>query len=100
MELLQVAGVPPGKIHRAADLTGWPYARQRRLFREERHPYGSGPFVQDNALIHAERVADPSAVPAPMLGERTYPIAKELLGLDGEEIDDLVRRGVLDARAS
>lgn len=99
MELLQAAGVPAGKMHRAADLAGWPYARQRRLFREERHPYGSGAFIQDNVLIHAERVADPPAVPAPMLGEHTYPIAKELLSLDEEQVDDLVRRGVLEAAA-
>ena len=50
----------------------------------------------ENVQIHAERVAEPPLLPAPLLGEQTYQIAEELLGLDTAQIDELVRRGVLE----
>lgn len=99
MEKLQSAGVPAGAMLRAVDMAAWDYYRQRRAFREERHPYGSAPWVMENVQIHAGRVAEPPLVPAPLLGEQTYQIAEELLGLDATQTDDLVRRGVLEIAA-
>jgi crotonobetainyl-CoA:carnitine CoA-transferase CaiB-like acyl-CoA transferase len=96
MEELQSAGVPAGAMLRAIDMPAWAYYRQRRAFREEIHPYGTEPWVMENVQIHAERVADPPLMPAPLLGEQTYQIAEELLGLDAAQTDDLVRRGVLE----
>jgi crotonobetainyl-CoA:carnitine CoA-transferase CaiB-like acyl-CoA transferase len=96
MGQLQAAGVPAGAMLRAIDLPAWDYCRQRRAFREEIHPYGTEPYVLENVQIHAERVAEPPCGPAPLLGEQTYQIAAELLGLDTARTDDLVRRGVLE----
>jgi crotonobetainyl-CoA:carnitine CoA-transferase CaiB-like acyl-CoA transferase len=96
MEKLQSAGVPAGAMLRAIDMPAWGYYRQRRAFREELHPLGTGPWVMENVQIHAERVAEPPFRPAPLLGEQTYQIAEELLGLDTAQIDELVRRGVLE----
>ena len=50
----------------------------------------------ENVQIRAGTVAEPPALPAPLLGEQTYQIAEELLGLGTAQIDDLVRRGVLE----
>jgi crotonobetainyl-CoA:carnitine CoA-transferase CaiB-like acyl-CoA transferase len=96
MEELQFAGVPAGAMLRAIEMPAWTYYRQRHAFREELHPYGTGPWVLENVQIHAGRVAEPPLMPAPLLGEQTYKIAEELLGLDTAQIDDLVRRGVLE----
>jgi crotonobetainyl-CoA:carnitine CoA-transferase CaiB-like acyl-CoA transferase len=93
---LQAAGVPAGAMLRAIDLPAWGYCRQRRAFREELHPYGTEPYVLENVQIHAGHVAEPPLRPAPLLGEQTYQISAELLGLDTAGIDDLVRRGVLE----
>jgi crotonobetainyl-CoA:carnitine CoA-transferase CaiB-like acyl-CoA transferase len=93
---LQAAGVPAGAMLRAIDLPAWGYYQQRRAFREELHPYGTEPYVQENVQIQAEGVVEPPLVPAPLLGEQTYQIAEELLGLDPAQTDDLVRRGVLE----
>jgi crotonobetainyl-CoA:carnitine CoA-transferase CaiB-like acyl-CoA transferase len=97
MHKLQAAGVPAGAMLRAIDMPEWDYYRQRRMFRQEQHPYGSEPYVLENVQIHAENVAEPPVAPAPLLAEQTYQIADELLGLDSTEVDDLVRRGVLEA---
>ena len=99
MERLQSAGVPAGAMLRAIDMPAWDYYWQRRAFRDETHPYGSSPWVMENVQIHAGRVAEPPLVPAPLLGEQTYQIAAELLGLDAAQTDDLVRRGVLEIAA-
>lgn len=96
MEKLQSAGVPAGAMLRAIDMPAWGYYRQRHAFREELHPLGTGPWVMENVQIHAGRVAEPPFLPAPLLGEQTYQIAEELLGLDTAQIDELVRRGVLE----
>ena len=96
MDELQSAGVPAGAMLRAIDMPAWGYYRQRRSFRQEVHPLGSGPWVMENVQIRAGSVAEPPVLPAPLLGEQTYQIAEELLGLDTAQIDDLVRRGVLE----
>ena len=93
---LQAAGVPAGAMLRAIDLPAWGYYRQRRAFREEVHPYATEPYVLENVQIQAEGVAEPPLGPAPLLGEQTYQIAAELLGLNAVQTDDLVRRGVLE----
>jgi crotonobetainyl-CoA:carnitine CoA-transferase CaiB-like acyl-CoA transferase len=99
MELLQAAGVPAGAVFHAADLPDWEYYLARRAFREELHPHGAEPFILENVQVHAERIADPPLRQAPLLGEQTREIARDLLGLTDTEIDDLIARGVLETAA-
>lgn len=96
MELLQAAGVPAGAVLHAADVPGWEYYVARRDFREELHPHGAEPFILENVQIHSERIADPPLRQAPLLGEQTREIARDLLGLADAEIDALIARGVLE----
>ncbi|MHA3023143.1 CoA transferase [Mycobacterium sp. BMJ-28] len=100
MELLQAAGVPAGAVLHAADVPDWEYYVARRDFREELHPHGAEPFVLENVQIHSERIADPPLRQAPLLGQQTREIARELLGLPDAEIDELLARGVLEIAAS
>lgn len=96
MEILQAAGVPAGAVFHAADVPDWEFYVARRDFREELHPHGAEPFVLENVQIHSERIADPPLRQAPLLGEQTREIARELLGLPDPQIDDLLARGVLE----
>jgi crotonobetainyl-CoA:carnitine CoA-transferase CaiB-like acyl-CoA transferase len=96
MERLQAAGVPAGAMLRAIDMPEWAYYRQRRAFRAEPYPRAAEPYVMENTQIHAAGVADPPLVRAPLVGEQTYEIARELLGLGDAEIAELVRRGILE----
>jgi crotonobetainyl-CoA:carnitine CoA-transferase CaiB-like acyl-CoA transferase len=100
MELLQAAGVPAGAVFHAADLPDWEYYVARRAFREELHPHGAEPFILENVQVHSERIADPPLRQAPLLGEQTREIARDLLGLTDTEIEDLIARGVLETVAS
>jgi crotonobetainyl-CoA:carnitine CoA-transferase CaiB-like acyl-CoA transferase len=97
MELLQAAGVPAGAMLRAVDLPTWGYYRKRRSFREETHPHGREPYLMEDVQIHGDRTVAPPLVQAPLLGEQTFEVAAELLGLDEEQVRALVTRGVLEA---
>ncbi|GHF36374.1 crotonobetainyl-CoA:carnitine CoA-transferase CaiB-like acyl-CoA transferase [Amycolatopsis bartoniae] len=100
MAALQAAGVPAGAMLRGIDLPEWDYYRARRSFRDEPHPLSPEPYVLENVQIHADGITDPPLRPAPLLGEQTYEIARELLDLDTTQVDDFVRRGVLEANTA
>lgn len=100
MRRLQDAGVPAGAVLHAAQLPEWDYYAERRDFREELHPHATVPFMVENVQIHADRIADPPLGQAPLLGEQTREIAADLLGLNGEQIDGLIARGVLEVPAA
>jgi crotonobetainyl-CoA:carnitine CoA-transferase CaiB-like acyl-CoA transferase len=100
MERLQAAGVPAGAMLRAVDLPAWGYYAQRRAFRAESHPYGKETYVMENVQIHSDTTVDPPLGQAPLLGEQTYQVAVELLGLDEARVQALIARGVLEAAAA
>jgi crotonobetainyl-CoA:carnitine CoA-transferase CaiB-like acyl-CoA transferase len=99
MDLLQTAGVPAGAVLHAADVPGWEYYIDRRAFREELHPHGREPYILENVQVHSGRIADPPLGQAPLLGEQTRELAAELLGLNQDDIDDLMARAVLESVA-
>ncbi|MBX6391100.1 MAG: CoA transferase, partial [Frankia sp.] len=95
MHLLQNAGVPAGAMLRVADLPSFPYFTERGLLRLTEHPHLRRPFYLENAPVRSERMPDPPDRPAPLLGEHTEQIARELLGLTEAEIAELVSENVL-----
>jgi crotonobetainyl-CoA:carnitine CoA-transferase CaiB-like acyl-CoA transferase len=96
MESLQRAGVPAGTMLRAIELPDWGYFQERHDFREEWHTDMNEPSFYENRQIGSNRIPDPPFIQAPHLGEQTYEIAKDLLGLDQNEVDALIARGVLE----
>lgn len=96
MDALQASGVPAGAMLRVSELPDFSYYRDRGLFRTEAHPYLPEQLVAENAPIRSMRLPDPPARPAPVMGEHTVEIAREWLGLDEDEIADLIARGVLE----
>ena len=61
-------------------------------------PIGNMTF--EGAGFHASAMEAPDILPAPGLGEHTREVASEWLGLDTDEIEDLIAEGVLEIDAS
>jgi benzylsuccinate CoA-transferase BbsF subunit len=92
MDLLQAAGVPAGMVQRSSDHQEDPQLAHRRFFRPLEHPeMGLVPYEG-----HAYQIAgydNGARFPAPCLGEHTYQVLQEVLGLDDEEIARVMGSG-------
>lgn len=94
MELLQQAGVPAGVVQNGADLHRDPQLQQRGFFVELAHPR-MGRVRYDG---HQFRLSEsPGALwsPAPLLGQHTMEILRDILHLPTATIAQLHDQGVL-----
>ena len=93
MERLQKQGVSAGAVQNTRDLIENDPGYRDRHVRILDHPE-IGPMT-----IHGETIAisgmDPVVKRAPLLGEHTEYVLKELLGMDEREVDQLYVDGVL-----
>jgi benzylsuccinate CoA-transferase BbsF subunit len=92
---LQAAGVPAGVVQNAADVvSGDPHLQARGHWLRLEHPemgetlYNAPPFVLTGTPATLTR-------PAPLLGQHTHEICREVLDLDDAEIARLEAEGVL-----
>jgi benzylsuccinate CoA-transferase BbsF subunit len=95
MERLQAAGVPAGVVQTSEDVLDHDvHLKARGYYAYLDHPetgrsaYDSSPFRLSKTPGGAER-------PAPLLGEHTMYVAKDVIGLSDDEIADLVAAQVL-----
>ncbi len=91
---LHAAGIPAGMVARGEDLFSDPQLLHRRTFVRKVHPE----LGEHAVLTPSFRISGVESGPfaaAPCLGEQTFQLASDLLGLDGDTIGDLVARGVL-----
>ena len=94
MNQLQAAGVPAGRVQRGKDLLEDPQYAHRGFNRYLDHPeMGHVPYAG-----HQFRVTGYESGPrfaAPCLGEHSFEVLQDKLGLSDEEIADLVASGGL-----
>jgi len=92
--LLRAAGIPAGKVNRSRDLLVDPQHTHRGFYRVLEHAeVGPVPYAG-----HQFRIAGYDSGPrfaAPLLGEHSYQVLTELLGLDEDTVADLIGRGAL-----
>jgi len=92
MHLLQAAGVPAGMVQRSSDHMQDPQLAHREFFRRLQHPeMGEVPYEG-----HAYKIAgydNGPRFPAPCLGEHTYQVLSELLGLSDDEVAEAMGSG-------
>ena len=92
LELLQSAGVPAGMVQRSSDLLEDPQFAHRNFYRPMTHPeMGEIPYEG-----HQYRIAgydNGPRTPAPCLGEHTFEVLTEHLGLDMDEAVALLSSG-------
>jgi benzylsuccinate CoA-transferase BbsF subunit len=57
---------------------------------------GCGRLIFEGPAFTAPQMGTPRCEPAPLPGQHTVEICKELLGLDGSDIERLIAAGALD----
>lgn len=96
MEALQAAGVPAGAMLRVSELPEFDYYVERGSFRSVTHPHRGEPHFAETAPVRSLRMPAPPEVPAPLPGEHTAEIVRDILGLDDARIDQLIAEGALE----
>jgi crotonobetainyl-CoA:carnitine CoA-transferase CaiB-like acyl-CoA transferase len=96
---LQASGVPAGAMLRLPQLLTDPQLINRRAFTTIGHELLFADLPASARVAVFDDIADPPARQAPLAGEQTREIVAVLLGLSDNEIDDLVRAGVLQPGA-
>ncbi len=92
---LQAEGVPAGDVQHAAHQLADPQLAARGYARVVDQP-GVGGMVFEGPSFRGTDLPEPIIGPAPLLGQHTREVARELLGLSEPEIDALVAEGVLE----
>jgi benzylsuccinate CoA-transferase BbsF subunit len=94
MERLQAAGVPAGVAQRASDVLADPHLVERGYFAYLDHAE-AGRRAYDGPPFRLSKTRAELRAAAPLLGEHTFEIATDLLGLTADEVGTLVAEGVL-----
>jgi len=98
MDVLQAAGVPAGVVQHPAHQVSDPHLAARGYF-QELDQRGLGRVTLEGTSFLGQETPTPRASNAPLLGEHTREVGREILGLTDSEIQDLLARGVLDEPA-
>lgn len=92
MALLQEAGVPAGMVQRSSDHLRDPQLAHRRFFRPMQHnEMGEVPYEGHQYRIRGYN--NGPRTPAPCLGEHTYEVLTEVLGIDADEVAEILVSG-------
>ena len=95
METLQKAGVPAGTVNDPRDLFEDAQLKHRGHFVYLDHPE-MGPYPSDKSEFKLSRTPGCLDRPAPLLGQHTEHVLKEIIGLSEEEYQSLYADGVLE----
>jgi crotonobetainyl-CoA:carnitine CoA-transferase CaiB-like acyl-CoA transferase len=91
---LQAAGIPASLVRNFGDVAGHPQSAIRHMFPELDHPTAGRHRVTGTPVKLSETPGAPGE-PAPLLGQHTHAVLKELLGLDNQAFDSLVERAIV-----
>jgi crotonobetainyl-CoA:carnitine CoA-transferase CaiB-like acyl-CoA transferase len=95
MDLLQAAGVPAGARRFMMDMaTMDPQLKARQCFIPVEHPVLGTQNVRRPAFVFSK--ADYDMRPAPLIGDHTEYVFKEILGMTDEQLEELVIEGVIE----
>jgi crotonobetainyl-CoA:carnitine CoA-transferase CaiB-like acyl-CoA transferase len=98
-ELLQSAGVPAGPMNRPPDILEDPQLIERKLFSDMVHPLIERPLPAETGPAPFQHIPPAPQRPAPLPGQDTREICRNLLGLTIEETERLIHDRVLFASA-
>lgn len=96
MHRLQAAGVPAGRMLRVSEQPEFPFYVERRFFRDELHLHLPEALITERMPTRSETLPEPDARPAPLMGEHTFDVMRDWLGLNDIEIGRLVESAALE----
>ncbi|MGE2722592.1 CaiB/BaiF CoA transferase family protein [Mycolicibacterium celeriflavum] len=94
---LQDAGIAAAPMNRVVDIPADPQVRHRELYSDMEHPLFDAPMLTETRPAPYTRIPPARLSPAPMPGEHTREICREILDLSTEETDRLIADGTLFA---
>ncbi|MBI2846414.1 MAG: CoA transferase [Chloroflexi bacterium] len=94
MRLLQGAGVPAGAVLTNKELLEDEHLKKRHFFHDINHP-GAGVFPQVGPPVKLSCTPGSIRMHGPRLGEHNQLILSGLLGVSGDELDALVKEGII-----
>jgi len=98
-ELLQSAGVPAGPMNRPPDILEDPQLTERKLFSDMVHPLIERPLPAETGPAPFRHIPPAPQRPAPLPGQDTREICRNLLQMSAEETERLIHDRVLFATA-
>ena len=97
VERLEPYDIPCGPLNSIPDVTRMPQlAAREMLVPVEHHTLGALPLV--NTPVKLSRTPGGISSSSPDMGQHTREVLDELLGIDGETVDELLARGVVRDR--
>jgi crotonobetainyl-CoA:carnitine CoA-transferase CaiB-like acyl-CoA transferase len=94
-QALQAAGIPAGPMNRPPDLLEDPQLVERELFNDMAHPLIDHPLPAETGPAPFRHIPTAPRRPAPVPGQDTREICRELLGMSTEETERLIADRVL-----
>jgi len=98
MEIMQAVGISAGVVQHADDTLADPQLKWDGALMELDHP-ATGKQVYPNVLFRLSETPARESVRAPLFGEHTEEVCRELLRMEEDEINRLLDEGVLDSAA-
>jgi CoA:oxalate CoA-transferase len=97
MALFEAADLPHSPINNIREICEDPHIRYRRMLVEMEQP-GVGKVRMAGSPIHLSETPGEVYAPAPLLGEHSEEILRNVLGYPQEEIDQLKCEGVINSK--
>jgi crotonobetainyl-CoA:carnitine CoA-transferase CaiB-like acyl-CoA transferase len=97
IESLHGAGIPASPVRNFKDVVEHAQSAVREMFPTVDHPKAGTHRVTGTPVKLSETPGGPGA-PAPLLGQHTYSVLRDVLGLDETTIEALAARGAIYAR--
>jgi len=94
MNLLQAAGVPAGMVQRSSDHMHDPQLAHRNFFRRLQHPE-MGEVAYEGHQYRISGYDNGPLSPAPCLGEHSFEVLQEVLGMEDDAIVEAMSNGAV-----
>jgi crotonobetainyl-CoA:carnitine CoA-transferase CaiB-like acyl-CoA transferase len=91
---LQAAGIPASLVRNFEEVTKHPQAAVRRMFPQLEHPTAGRHTITGTPVKLSETPGGPG-LPAPLMGQHTRIVLRDLLGLDESALDRLAAKDLI-----